>query len=91
MIHIQHTRKGDPNEFKVTVKEKFGETNHQVTMDRSTYLKLTDGKVSEDRCIFAAFEFLLEREPKESILTEFDISLISSFFPSFESDLKEYL
>jgi len=38
-----------------------------------------------------SFEFLLEREPKESILTRFDLSLISRYFPEYEREIKRRL
>jgi hypothetical protein len=39
----------------------------------------------------AAFRFLLEREPKESILARFDVSVIARYFPEFERELPRYL
>ena len=85
------TNEGDPFEFKVTVREGDSATRHRVTMAQSTYLKLTNGKVNPDRCIQAAFEFLLKHEPKESILSRFDVTVISNYFPNFERDLGQYL
>ena len=43
------------------------------------------------RCIAAAFQFLLDREPKESILRHFDVTVISHYFPEFERELPCYL
>ena len=40
---------------------------------------------------FAAFRFLLDREPKESILRRFDVAVISRYFPEFERELPRYL
>jgi hypothetical protein len=31
-----------------------------------------------------SFAFLLEREPKESILREFDLSVITRYYPEYE-------
>ena len=31
--------------------------------------------------------FLLEREPKESILRSFDVSQIATYFPEFEAEI----
>jgi hypothetical protein len=31
---------------------------------------------------------MLEREPKESILPAFDVSVIGSYFPEFESNIQ---
>jgi hypothetical protein len=42
-------------------------------------------------CIEAAFRFLLDREPKESILGRFDVTVISRYFPEFERELRRYL
>jgi hypothetical protein len=34
---------------------------------------------------------LLDREPKEQILAQFDVSVISLYFPEFERELPKYL
>jgi hypothetical protein len=34
---------------------------------------------------------LLDREPKESILRRFDVTVISRYFPEFEQELPHYL
>jgi hypothetical protein len=91
MIHVQITSEADPLQFTVLVKEGKTETRHQVTMSQSTYSKLTKSLVGPDRCIQAAFRFLLDREPKESILPQFDVTLISKYFPSFEKEIGGYL
>ena len=44
-----------------------------------------------ERCLEAAFRFLLDREPKESILGRFDVTVISRYFPEFERELPHYL
>ena len=91
MIGVKQTDSGDPFEFKVTVQDGGGETRHRVTMERTTYQKLTGGKVSAESCVRAAFAFLLDREPKESILSRFDITVIEEYFPSFEKELGTYM
>lgn len=90
MIDIKKLSDDDPMKFDVTVREGAGETKHQVTMARHTYQKLTGGKVSPEQCIQAAFRFLLDREPKESILSRFDVTVISTYFPNFERDIAPY-
>ncbi|MDC4224216.1 MAG: hypothetical protein MPW15_08310 [Candidatus Manganitrophus sp.] len=92
MIHVERIEAAEePLEFCVIVGEEHSETKHEVTMAESVYKKLTDGKVTPERCIQAAFQFLLDREPKESILSRFDVTVISQYFPSFERDLGKYL
>jgi hypothetical protein len=53
--------------------------------------RLTAGKHTPERCLEAAFRFLLDREPKESILSHFDVMVISRYFPEFERELPRYL
>ena len=91
MIEVEKTGDGDPLEFHVRIEERGSETRHEVTMKESTYQDLTGGEVTPERCVQAAFEFLLDREPKESILGSFDITVISRYFPEFESRLSDYL
>ncbi len=91
MIQVRRTGEGDPLEFEVIVREGKGETRHHVTMSRETCERLTVGKHTPERCLEAAFRFLLDREPKESILGRFDVTVISRYFPEFERELARYL
>lgn len=91
MIRVKQTNEADPLAFTVTVTEGADETSHQVTLPQADYQKLTGGKVSAAACVQVAFEFLLEREPKEAILKRFDITVISQYFPDFEHKLPSYL
>ena len=91
MIEVRRSGEGDPLEFQVVVREGKGETRHDVTMARETCERLTAGKHTPERCLEAAFRFLLEREPKESILSRFDVTVISRYFPEFERELPRYL
>jgi hypothetical protein len=91
MIDVQRTAAGDPLEFEVTVREGRGETRHRVTMARATCERLTGGQHTPERCLEAAFRFLLDREPKESIFGRFDVTVISRYFPEFEQELPRYL
>ena len=91
MIKIEQAGEGDPLEFEVTVCVGNGETRHHVTMARDTCERLTMGAHTPERCIEAAFRFLLDREPKESILRRFDITVICRYFPDFEHELPGYL
>jgi hypothetical protein len=91
MIKIQRVGEGDPLDFEVVVREGTGETRHRVTISEAKSERLTAGHHTPERCLEAAFRFLLDREPKESILARFDISVISSYFPEFEQELPRYL
>jgi hypothetical protein len=91
MIEVRCSGEADPLVFQVTVRVGKGATHHRVTMSRATYRHLTAGEHTPERCLEAAFRFLLDREPKESILAEFDVSIISRYFPEFEQQLPHYL
>lgn len=91
MIHVERIEEArEPLGFCVVVTENLSETKHDVTISEPDYRKLTGGKVTPERCVQAAFEFLLDREPKESILPRFDVTLISEYFPEFERELGKY-
>jgi hypothetical protein len=91
MIEVRRTGEGDPLTFEVIVREGRGETRHQVTMARDRYARLAADTRTPERFLEAAFRFLLDREPKESILRRFDVTAISSYFPEFERELPRYL
>lgn len=92
MIHVERIEEArEPLGFCVIVTEDQSETKHEVTMSESDYRRLTGGKVTPERCIQAAFQFLLDREPKESILRNFDVTVISNYFPAFQREIGKYL
>jgi hypothetical protein len=73
----------------VRVREGRGETTHDVTIARDLLARLGPGESAQafaQRC----FAFLLEREPKESILRSFDVSLIARYFPEFEREIARH-
>jgi len=77
--------------FNVEVIEGTSRTVHEVTLSEADYKKLTRGKFSAKQAIESAFQFLLEHEDKESIMSEFDVSVISRFFPEFPKEISKYL
>jgi hypothetical protein len=91
MIEVRRTGEGDPLKFEVDVREGRGETRHHITMDQETCERLTGGKHTPELCVEATFRFLLDREPKESILGRFDVTVISRYFPEFERELPRYV
>jgi hypothetical protein len=80
----------DPLRFDVSIRDGGGVSRHQLTMSRADLARLGGG-ADADAVIAAAFRFLLEREPKEAILSRFDINVISRYFPDFESRIGAYL
>ena len=81
----------DQYKFRVRITEGGSETTHDVTVSPNDYARLTNGKVESEELVRRSFEFLLEREPKGSILTRFDLSVISRYFPEYEREIKRRL
>jgi hypothetical protein len=74
--------------FHVTVREGDSSTEHDVTLSAADFERLSSRHRSPEDFVRSCFEFLLEREPKESILPTFDLSVISSYFPEFERTIQ---
>jgi hypothetical protein len=91
MIEVRRTSSRDPLEFEVVVHEADGESRHHVTIGKDACARWTANRHTPERCIEAAFRFLLEPHPKESILGRFDVSVIARYFPEFERELPRYL
>jgi hypothetical protein len=83
--------KREDGAFDVRVTEGKSESSHSVTLFAKDYQRLTEGKVSEEELIRRSFEFLLEHESKESILSRFDLTVISRYFPRYEKEIKKRL
>jgi hypothetical protein len=84
---IEIERAGE-NQFRVRVNEGGSETSHSVTVKPEDYQRLTGGKVNAAELVRRSFEFLLGNEPKESILRQFDLSVIGRYFPEYEKAIK---
>ena len=63
-------------------------TTHVVSVDDDYYRKLTDGRIPREELVRRSFEFLLAREPKESILGTFHLSVIARYFPEYEHEMR---
>jgi hypothetical protein len=81
----------DKTKFRVRVRDSGTETTHDVTVTPNDYTRLTNGKAQPEQLVRRSIEFLLEREPKESILTRFDLSVISRYFPEYEREIRRRL
>lgn len=90
-IDILRLKENGSFTFRVEVKDLQGNSTHEVTLSRETYDRLTDGKYAPATCVESAFRFLLDREPKESILSSFNVDRIAQFFPDFERAVPQYL
>ncbi len=83
-IQVEETKDAAGWSFAVTVSEGDSSTQHNVTLSRSDYDRITGGRMPPMELIKKSFAFLLDRESKESILASFDLTVISRYFPEFE-------
>ena len=87
-IKVEKTHEG---EYRVTVEEPDGRSSHEVTLSPNYHRKLAGGAVAPEELIRRSFEFLLEHEPKESILARFDLPVIARYFPDYEREIRKRL
>lgn len=73
--------------FEVTVRDKNGETHHEVTVSERDFERFGGGKGEPAALVEESFRFLLEREPKESILGKFALSVIAQYFPEYPDEI----
>jgi hypothetical protein len=81
--------KKNEGEFLVTVEEGRSRTTHSVAVEAAYAEQLTGGQLAVEELLRRSFEFLLRREPKESILRQFDLKVISHYFPEYEREIKK--
>ena len=80
---------GDAATFDVTLREGATETRHRVAVATGEAAKFSG--LAPECIVRATMEFLLDREPKESILAAFDIGVVRRYFPDFDRALPDYL
>jgi hypothetical protein len=76
--------------YQVTVSEGGSASTHEVTVGERERALAGEEKSASD-LVEASFRFLLDREPKESIMTRFDLSVIGRFFPEYPDRVGDYL
>ena len=77
--------------FLVEVGNNEDKIEYSVTLDKDYWEKLTDSRKGPAELVEKSFEFLLAREPKESILREFNLRVISNYFPEYEQEIGKLL
>ena len=82
-ISVESSETADGWRFDVRVAEGGSESRHEVTLSRGDRDRIACG-ADPDELVRESFAFLLEREPKESILRSFDLTVIARYFPEYE-------
>ena len=75
--------------FDVIVRDLRG--GHRVTIEANEVQSWAKIGAEPSRCVEAVMRFLLHREPKESILSAFDMRVVRRYFPEFDDAFPRYL
>lgn len=70
------------NVYQVSVSDGRGQTTHEVTVWPSDIERYAPDSTPE-ALLEASFRFLLQREPKEAILSRFELAVIERYFPEY--------
>ena len=92
MAEIQIQKTGQSEEgfsFSVAIEETGSRSTYQVTLSRRDHRELGVETESPEQFVRRCIEWLLERESKESILSQFDIREISQYFPRFREEIRK--
>jgi hypothetical protein len=72
---------------RVRVGDDAVATEHDVALDRETLARLAPPGTTPEDLVAASFAFLLEREPRESIMAQFELPIITRFFADYETEI----
>jgi hypothetical protein len=75
--------------FEVTLSNGCSESKHIIKLTDVYYNRLAKGKISKEELIKRSFEFLLKKEPMDSILLKFDLREINNYFSDYENSVQE--
>jgi hypothetical protein len=87
MVTVRAESKGNDWLCEVSVDHAGQRTRHTVTVTRADLERWAGGTKREDveKLVAQSFDFLLEREPPNSILASFDLSVIRRYFPEYDA------
>jgi hypothetical protein len=83
-IDVTCTATAGGHRCEVDVVDGGSTTHHTVEVSGAELDRWGRGRPAEE-LVRDSFRFLLEREPKESILREFKLSVITRYFPDYET------
>jgi hypothetical protein len=75
---------------RVQIGADAGATRHEVSVAREDLLRLAPASTPEE-LVRQSFRFLLEREPRASIMRRFELPLIGRFFAEYEEEIRRRL
>lgn len=87
MTDIDVHRLGDSDDFEVDLREGDVTTSHRVTVPADLVAELGVADVDPAVLVRESVSFLLEREPNTSIMLEFSLAVIPTYFPEYRTEI----
>jgi hypothetical protein len=82
-VEVRCAADGDGYRCGVEVSDASGTSHHVVRVSDTDVDRWGHGR-SVEKLVADSFAFLLQREPKESVLSAFDLSVIKRYFPDYD-------
>ena len=79
----------EKDKFLVEVSDNV-KSSHNVVISDKVYQELTNSMISKYDLLEKSFAFLLDREPNTSILTNFEIQIISHYFSDYTNCVRRW-
>ena len=79
----------EKDKFLVEVSDNV-KSSHNVVITDKAYQELTNSMISKYELLEKSFAFLLDREPNTSILTNFEIQIISHYFSDYANCVRTW-
>jgi hypothetical protein len=86
-IEVEVAPAGDGWLARVQVGDPGAGRSFEVGVSRAELARFHPGAAEPSDLVRRSFEFLLEREPKESILGSFGLSTILRYYPEYEREI----
>lgn len=81
-----HVEPAGGDDYRVRIEEPGGSSRHTVTVTGDERERYAPGADPEE-LVRASIRFLLEREPREAILSSFSLSTIEGYFPEYADEI----
>ena len=65
-------------------------TSHGVTVTDKMLSGLTNDRTDKTRLLEFSFKFLLDREPNTSMMSSFEVTIISRYFPDYTQEVSRW-